>query len=92
MSKDKKDKKAKKEKKAKQVKDEQLGRQALQEPKELKVPKDQQRPKPLCKWDKDDIKENLDRLKTLVVPPRFICGKCGRVATERGYLCKPVEL
>lgn len=48
--------------------------------------------KHLCKWDKDEIKDDLDKLKGIVVPPRFICRKCGRVAKESGYLCKPVEL
>jgi hypothetical protein len=49
-------------------------------------------PKHLCKWDKDDIKDDLEKLKKLVVPPRYICRKCGRVAKDREYLCKPTEL
>jgi len=48
--------------------------------------------KRICKWDKDDIKEELDKLKEIVTPPNFICRKCGRVAKESDYLCKPVEL
>jgi hypothetical protein len=48
--------------------------------------------KRLCKWDKDDIDKDLAKLKELVVPARFICRKCGRVARESGSLCKPVEL
>ena len=48
--------------------------------------------KSICKWDKDDIKDELDKLKEIVLPPRFICRKCGRVAKESVYLCKPVEL
>jgi hypothetical protein len=48
--------------------------------------------KRLCKWDKDDIEGALDKLKGLVVPAQFICRRCGRVAKESSYLCKPVEL
>lgn len=46
----------------------------------------------LCKWDKDEIDKDLDKLKELVVPARFICRRCGRVAKESGSLCKPVTL
>ena len=48
--------------------------------------------KRLCKWDKDDIDGKLDKLKAIVVPAQFICRRCGRVAKESSYLCKPVEL
>jgi hypothetical protein len=48
--------------------------------------------KTICKWDKDEIKDDLDKLKDIVMPPQFICRKCGRVAKESDYLCKPVEL
>jgi len=48
--------------------------------------------KPLCKWDKDDIKDNLKELKKLVAEPRFICRKCGRAARKEDNLCKPEEL
>jgi hypothetical protein len=48
--------------------------------------------KPLCKWDKVEIKENLKELKKLVSEPRFICRKCGRAAKKDDHLCKPEEL
>ena len=48
--------------------------------------------KPLCKWDKDDIKDNFKELKKIVSEPRFICKKCGRVAKKEEYLGKPEEL
>jgi hypothetical protein len=48
--------------------------------------------KELCKWDKDDIRDNLDKLKKLVADPRFICRKCGRAAKESDHLCKPEKL
>jgi hypothetical protein len=49
-------------------------------------------PKHLCKWDKDEIKDDLDKLRKLVDEPRFICRKCGRAAKDSDYLCKPVKL
>jgi hypothetical protein len=48
--------------------------------------------KRLCKWDKDAIEGGLDKLREIVVPARFICRRCGRVAKKSDYLCKPVEL
>jgi hypothetical protein len=48
--------------------------------------------KSICKWDKDEIKDDLDKLKDIVIPPKFICLKCGRVAKKGDYLCKPEEL
>ncbi|GAW65530.1 hypothetical protein GPEL0_01r0465 [Geoanaerobacter pelophilus] len=48
--------------------------------------------KPLCKWDKDEIKENLKELKKLVAEPRFICRKCARAARSEALLCKPEPL
>jgi hypothetical protein len=48
--------------------------------------------KTICKWDKDEIKDDLDKLKDIVMPPKFICRKCGRVAKDSDYLCKPVGL
>lgn len=48
--------------------------------------------KTICKWDKDEIKDDLDKLKDIVTPPKFICKKCGRVAKESDYLCKAEKL
>jgi hypothetical protein len=48
--------------------------------------------KSLCKWDKDDIKDDLKKLKKLVLPPAYICLKCGRVAKDEDNLCKPEKL
>jgi hypothetical protein len=48
--------------------------------------------KSICKWDKDEIKDELDKLIKIVTPPKFICRKCGRVAKESDYLCKPVKM
>lgn len=48
--------------------------------------------KTVCKWDKDEIKDDLDKLKKIVTPPKYICLKCGRTAKDEDYLCKPAEL
>jgi len=48
--------------------------------------------KPLCKWDKDEIKDNLKELKKLVAEPRFICRKCARAAKKEDCLCKPEQM
>lgn len=48
--------------------------------------------KPLCKWDKEEIKESLKELKKIVSQPRFVCRKCARAAGEEDYLCKPEPL
>lgn len=48
--------------------------------------------KPLCKWDKVEIKDNLKELKKIVAAPRYICKKCARAAKKEEYLCKPEPL
>ena len=48
--------------------------------------------KSICKWDKDEIKDDLKKLMDIVTPPKFICLKCGRVAKKSDYLCKPEEM
>lgn len=48
--------------------------------------------KQLCKWDKDEIKDNLKELKKIVSEPRFLCKKCARAAKREEHLCKPEPL
>lgn len=48
--------------------------------------------KTLCKWEKNDIKENLKELKKIVAEPRFVCRKCARAAKREEHLCKPEPL
>ena len=48
--------------------------------------------KHLCKWDKEEIKDNLEKIKGIVAKPRFVCRKCGRAAKDKDFLCKPEEL
>jgi hypothetical protein len=48
--------------------------------------------KQICKLDKEDIKENLEDLKKVVAPARYICKKCGRAAKDDDHLCKPDKI
>jgi hypothetical protein len=48
--------------------------------------------KHLCEWNKDEIKDNLNKLNEIVRQPKYICLKCARVAEDATYLHKPVEL
>lgn len=48
--------------------------------------------KPLCRWDKDDIKDHIKQLRKIVAEPRYVCRKCARVSKKEEYLCKPEEL
>jgi hypothetical protein len=48
--------------------------------------------KPLCKWDKDDIKDKFKELKKIVSEPSYVCLKCGRAAKKEDHLCKPEDL
>ncbi len=49
-------------------------------------------PKRLCKWKKEDIKEDWSDLRKIVKDPEYICKKCGRAANDDDYLCKPEEI
>jgi len=47
----------------------------------------------LCKLVKNDyIKTSLKEYLEMIKNPKFVCSKCGRVAVEQKFLCKPVEL
>ena len=48
--------------------------------------------KHLCDWRKDEIKDNLEKLKGIVGEPKYICLKCARVAKDSDYLHRPEEL
>ena len=47
----------------------------------------------LCKLAKKEfMNTNLKEYSELVKSPQFVCIKYGRVAGEKKYICKPVEL
>ncbi len=49
--------------------------------------------KKFCKLTKKKyLKTNLKEYMELVKNPKFVCLKCGRVANDKKFLCKPVEL
>lgn len=62
----------------------------LDEPK-VKKKKEHTRKLRLCKLVKKDyLKKHLTEYKELVENPIYICRKCGRVANNISFLCKPV--
>ncbi|KJJ85738.1 hypothetical protein OMAG_000405 [Candidatus Omnitrophus magneticus] len=49
--------------------------------------------KKLCKLaNKEYLKNNMKEYLELVVNAAYVCGKCGRVAKEEKYLCKPKNI
>lgn len=45
--------------------------------------------KSFCKWDKEDIKENIGLIYELTAKRKFVCQNCARVARYKANLCKP---
>jgi hypothetical protein len=50
---------------------------------------DKLKKKSFCKWDKEDIKENIDLIYELTAKRKFACQNCARVARYKANLCKP---
>jgi hypothetical protein len=50
---------------------------------------DKLRKKSFCKWDKHDIKDNVDEIFQLTAKPKYVCLNCARVARRKANLCKP---
>ncbi|MBI9101524.1 MAG: hypothetical protein JEY99_03840 [Spirochaetales bacterium] len=48
--------------------------------------------KKLCKWEKADREKKLEKLKSLVNNPQYVCVKCGRAANEKEIVCKPEKI
>jgi len=48
--------------------------------------------KTLCKWKRREIDERFAELREIVTQPRYVCGKCGRAAAKKKWLCKPKAL
>ena len=46
----------------------------------------------LCEYKKEEIKDNLDEVKKIVLPATYICRKCARVAADKDNLCKPEKI
>jgi len=46
--------------------------------------------KSLCKLKKDDLRAVLPQLAAAAANSPFICKKCGRIAPDKDWLCKPV--
>ena len=45
--------------------------------------------KSFCKWSKDDISKNIEKIYTLTADPNYVCEKCARVAKLKANVCKP---
>ena len=45
--------------------------------------------KSFCKWDKSDIKKNIEKIYHLTASPTYVCEKCARVAKLKSNVCKP---
>jgi hypothetical protein len=49
--------------------------------------------KTMCKLVKKGIHiDDIEGYLEYVLPPRFVCQKCGRVANKKGYVCKPKRI
>ena len=46
----------------------------------------------LCKWKRNDVKENREELFGLLAHSKYICEKCLRSSGLKGTLCKPEKL
>ena len=43
----------------------------------------------ICKWSRKELERHFsDLIDRVVAQPRFGCTKCGRVASDKRYLCK----
>ena len=45
--------------------------------------------KSFCKWSKEDISKNIDKIYNLTADPRYVCEKCARVSKLKANVCKP---
>ena len=48
--------------------------------------------KSLCKWAKEDVKNNPEGLYELLSKSKYMCGKCLRSSRLKGTLCEPEKL
>ena len=45
--------------------------------------------KSFCKWDKSDIKKNINAIYDLTAKPKYVCKNCARVSKLKANVCKP---
>ncbi|HAS61638.1 MAG TPA: hypothetical protein DCS35_03150 [Vibrio sp.] len=48
--------------------------------------------KRLCKWNRQEIADQLDDIQRLVSAPQYFCRSCARASQDKGLLCKPMSL
>lgn len=48
--------------------------------------------KHLCSLSKKGVDENMKKILSLVVDPKFICMKCARVSNNSDRLCKSKKI
>ncbi len=48
--------------------------------------------KSLCGFKRSFIKTHFDEFQRIVCVPKFVCGKCARVAKQSCFLCKAKKL
>ena len=48
--------------------------------------------KELCKWKSKDAIEDFDAFTKIIKNPKYVCQKCGWVATKKKWLHKPSAL
>jgi len=46
----------------------------------------------LCKWKPKEVADSFDKFADIVKNPKFVCKKCGWVATKKKWLHKPVAI
>ena len=48
--------------------------------------------KKMCAWKKKDVSKDFAKFADIVKNPKFVCKKCGWVATKKTYLHKPTAI
>lgn len=48
--------------------------------------------KRLCKYNRNDIVDNLGTIHHLVIEPKFLCRSCARSSSSKESLCKPTAI
>lgn len=48
--------------------------------------------KTLCSLDKDEIKENIADIASIVSKAKYLCRKCIRASRNAKHLCKPARI